>query len=213
MEAAAIVSVVLRIVETIGPWLVKLFMLVAVYVFLRSFQTNRVHNAVHKAVETAHHALMAIYADLKPLSRPLLEVYALIAAGNGVVFPDWTDPNIHVLYRMLFRPRAPQLVPVVTGVPNAAQPVPRPQSLKVTNNSSATLQLTCKESVLFEHFLKQGQTLTLPDNIKSPATVVVQGYLEDFKTVMLVHRIDFHQVQHVSIKDMNGSIQMVPCDA
>ena len=67
--------------------------------------------------------------------------------------------------------------------------------------------------MLFEHFLKQGQTFTFPDNIKSPATVVVQGYLEDFKPVMLVHRVDFHQVQHMSLEDMNGSIQMVRCVA
>lgn len=128
------------------------------------------------------------------------------------MFP-WADPNSHILTRKPIRSRAQQPVPVIIGVPNAAQPVPRPQRLKVTNNSSATLQLTCKESAHFACFLKQGHTFTLPDNVKSPATVVVQAYLEDFKTVMLVHHVDFHQIQHVSIEDVNGSIRVVPCAA
>ena len=229
MAAAAVVPVVLGILETVGPWLVKLSVLaigtVAVSVFLRTFQTNRAHTITHKAVRTAHNALLAIYDDLRPMFKAPLEVYARYAAGRGV-FPTEDDSNIHILNRRPFiscaqepvpiRPvisHAQEPVPVVVGVPNAAQAVARPQNLKVTNNTSAIMQLTCKESPHFECFLKKSHTFTLPDNVQSPATIMVQGYLEDFSIVKLVHHIDFHQTPHVSIEDVKGSVQMISCVA
>ena len=207
MLLAAILPVVLGLAGNATSWLFKavlgLFCAAALAIYSHRFLADKPHDRDQRDVHKANEKLVQLYAGIRPTHKQPMEIYAQAAESKGIL-PIEVDPNNHVLDRDYVPSRA-------THAPPLAQSATDHQQLKVTNNVDIVLELTCQQLPTFGCFLKQGQTVELPTTIKSPATIIAQGYFEDHSVVKLVNQFDVDIVSCVCIDENNGVVRMDAC--
>lgn len=211
MLYVVLIPVALFFLETAGAWLVKVLCgaicTLAVTMFFKHKlrpQQISAHQATLTAVNKVHNALMQAYSNIRPMCKSLWEIF-IHYASCYIDLPNNTDPIDPNNDRM----NRPYVPPSHVEFLSADHVLGQ---LKVTNNVNSMLQLTCHQVPTFERWIKKGQTVPLPDGLKSPVTISVQGYPEGHDSpVKLVHSVDFHEVQCVCIDQVDGVIQMLAC--
>ena len=190
----AVLSFAASALSWLVPVLLGVFLLFAGYIF--RFGTAAGH---HQDIRAVDNALLQIYNRIVPTHRSPWRNYIHMAEVKGVLPPE-DDATSHVLDRV---PATPY-----KGVAPIALVATDHNQLTVTNNTGIVMEVTCQQAPTFASFLRNGETVALPNTIESPATIIAQGYFEDFSTVKLVHQVDIHQVSSVYVDKMDGIVRM-----
>ena len=192
-------SLVSSILGTVVAWvfnlLCGLFCIMAVAIWIHKDDAH-----IIKVVPTATNS-----KDRPNVPSPAKQVLPERSPPKGSVGPGQLQPTV----KNVPSP-ANNVLPVELLPPVECAGLGRLQ-LKVTNCINATLQLTCQQAPKFEGWIAEGETAALPNSVKSPAIICVQGYRKDRSSVKLVQSIDLQNVSCVRIDEVNGVIHIIEC--
>lgn len=173
-------------------WVVKVFAVAVIAVLAKDrlfgSTAEGQHQKEHKAVSEEHAKRMDAYKPIKPMNRPPMSVYTVLAASHGVLdslveaSPDFS-PHHPVKYSA-----APAAATSDAAI--ASSSVHTQPRTCIQNKSSVVLHLACQEIPNFKEYVAAMDTYTLPQHLPAMATLTMGGYKTRKRYVEFTANID-----------------------